>query len=322
MTFLPRRQPDGDADLDILWEEAMFVQKFRASSPFRIIRAAVPAAVIAMIGLAINACGEQDPATSRVTAPDAAAAVVNPASGTFYGATVALGPGNARTYVTIENGIPTELGVELNEGALQGLPTAGEHDGHNNMQHMMESAWDLPLPAQAVATAYKSVYFGWMPMGHGAPYDRPHFDFHFYVVPTAERLAIDVADAQWAQKAAALPSQEYWPARYFPLNLLINKPAAEVTVPGMGLHWLDVAAPELHGAEFRYTLFYGSWNGRIIFDEPMITKAVLESRESIDVTLPPAARYASEGFRAGGYRVYFDQTTQRHRVALTQLTRQ
>src|SRR5215204_3006651 len=36
-------------------------------------------------------------------------------------------------------------------------------------------------------------------------------------------------------------------------------------------------------------LFYGSWNGRIIFDEPMITKAVLESRETVDVTLPPRA---------------------------------
>jgi hypothetical protein len=93
----------------------------------------------------------------------------------------------------------------------------------------------------------------------------------------------------------------------------------EVTAPAMGLHWLDVAAPELHGAEFRYTLFYGSWNGRIIFDEPMITKAVLESRETVDVTLPPAARYASDGLRAGGYRVYYNDASDRHRVALTQL---
>jgi len=87
----------------------------------------------------------------------------------------------------------------------------------------------------------------------------------------------------------------------------------------MGLHWLDIASPELNGAEFRYTLFYGSWDGRIIFDEPMITKALLESRETVDVTLPPAARYASEGLRAGGYRVYFNEGTDRHRVALTQL---
>jgi hypothetical protein len=35
---------------------------------------------------------------------------------------------------------------------------------------------------------------------------------------------------------------------------------------------------------------------------------------------PPAARYASEGLRAGGYLVYFNEATQRHRVTLTKLT--
>jgi len=298
----------------------MFSHRPRAATALQIGRAAVPAAALVALVLVVNACEQQNRSASRLTAPEAASLAASTEDGTYFGATVTLNPGTARTYVTIQNGTPIELGVELNEGALQGLPTTGEHDGHNNMQHMMENAWDLPLPPQAGSTAYKSVYFGWMPMGHSAPYDRPHFDFHFYVVPTADRLAIDQADPEWAQKSANLPSQEYWPARYFPLNLLVGVPAGAVTVPKMGLHWLDVAAPELNGAEFRYTLFYGSWNGKIIFDEPMITKAVLESRETVDVTLPPAARYASEGLRAGGYRVYFDEATNRHRVALTQLT--
>ena len=300
----------------------MFSNRSRADLALQLARAAVPAAALGVLVLVINACEEQNRTVSRVTAPDAAVLAAGTRDGTYFGPTVTLKPGIARTYVTISKGTPTEIGVELNEGALQGLPMTGGGDGHNSMQHMMEATWDLPLPPQAGATAYKSVYFGWMPMGHGAPYDRPHFDFHFYVVPTADRLAIDQSDPAWAQKAASLPSQEFWPARYVPLNLLVNAPAAAVTVPKMGLHWLDTAAPELHGAEFRYTLFYGSWNGRIIFDEPMITKAVLESRETVDVALPPAERYASEGLRAGGYRVYFDQATQRHRVALTRLDRQ
>jgi len=285
----------------------------------QIARAAVPTTAIGVLVLVVNACEEQNRAVSRLTAPEAASLTDATQDGTYFGATVTLNPGIARTYVTIENGVPTELGVELNEGALKGLPTTGDQDGHHDMQHMMETAWDLPLPPQAATTAYKSVYFGWMPFGHSAPYNRPHFDFHFYVVPTADRLAIDPSDPQWASKSGNLPAQDYWPARYFPLNLLLNQPADAVTVPKMGLHWLDVAAPELHGAEFRYTLFYGSWNGRIIFDEPMITKAVLESRESVDVTLPPASRYASEGLRAGAYRVYYDEASDRHRVALTQL---
>ena len=296
----------------------MLSNTFRARLALHIARATIPGAVVAAFFF-VNACSDQRPGPARTTGPEVAPLVANSQDGTYFGDVVPLGPGNARTYVTLQNGSPLEIGVELNEGAIQGLPTTGGHDGHNNTHHMMTNAWDLPLPPQADATAYKSVNIGWMPTGHEPPYNRPHFDFHFYLVPTAERLAIDPADPQWGQKAASLPSQEYWPQRYFPLNLLINKPAGAVTVPAMGLHWLDIAAPELHGAEFRYTLFYGSWNGRIIFDEPMITKAVLESRETVDVTLPPAARYASEGFRAGGYRVYYDEATDRHRVALTQL---
>jgi len=296
----------------------MLSNRFWARLPLHIARATIPGAAIATF-FVVNACSDQNPA-ARPTEPVVASFATNaPDAGTYFGKVVPVGPGNARTYVTIQNGSPVEIGVELNEGAIKGLPTAGEHDGHNNTHHMMENAWDLPLPPQAGGTAYKSVYIGWMPTGHGAPYNRPHFDFHFYVVPTSERLAIDPSDPQWAEKAGNLPSQEYWPQRYFPLNLLIPVSADSATVPQMGLHWLDIGAPELNGGEFRYTLYYGSWNGRIIFDEPMITKAVLESRETVDVTLPPAARYASEGVRAGGYRVYFNEATDRHRVALSQL---
>ena len=297
----------------------MFSNTFRAHRALEIARLAAPAAALGALVLVVNACGEQDRPVARAVAPDAAFAASGLDDGMYFGRTVPLGPGIARTYVRIEGGAPVELGVELNKGALEGLPTAGEHDGHNNEHHMETNSWDLPLPAEAGATAYQSVNIGWMPNGHEAPYNRPHLDFHFYVIPTAERLAIDPSDPAWAQKAGSMPAPQFWPARYFPLNLLVNKPAPAVTVPAMGLHWLDVASPELHGAEFRYTLFYGSWNGAIIFDEPMITKQVLESRETVDVTLPPAGDYATEGYRAGGYRVYFDEASQRHRVALTQL---
>ena len=47
----------------------------------------------------------------------------------------------------------------------------------------------------------------------------------------------------------------------------------------MGVHWID---PEVAGVrrarQFTQTFIYGSWNGRLIFAEPMITKALLESR--------------------------------------------
>lgn len=298
----------------------MHSKSFRASLALQIARAAIPGAAIATF-IFVNACTEQEQPAARVVAPVAASAAATMGDGTYYGANVRLAAGLARTYVTIQNGAPAELGVELNRGALEGLPTVFEHGSHGGEHHMMENAWELPLPAEAGSTAYRSVNVDWMPNGHDAPYNRPHFDFHFYVIPTAERLAIDPADPEWVQKASNLPPQQYWPARYFPLNLLIPRSAPELTVPAMGLHWLDVAAPEVQTppAEFSYTFFYGSWNGAIIFDEPMITKKLLDSRATVDVTLPPAADYSTTGYRAGGYRVYWNEATQRHRVALTQL---
>ena len=93
---------------------------------FSILFRAIPAlklasgtAVAASILVAANACDQ-----SRPLAPDAAARTVGVAAeGTYYGTTVPVGPGIARTYVRVENGAPVELGIEMNKGALEGLPT-------------------------------------------------------------------------------------------------------------------------------------------------------------------------------------------------------
>ena len=297
----------------------MFSNMSRAVSALKL---ASVAAVAATIVAAASACGDQ----SRTTAPRGASRTLSATpNGTYFGAPVQLAPGIARTYLKIENGAPVELGVEMDEVALLGRPSTGGGHGGHTVHNMRDNMFELPLPAEAGITAYKSVNIDWMANGHKPPYDRPHFDFHFYVIPTAERLAIDPADPQWAQKAGNYPPPEYWPARYYPLSILVNEAPAAVTVPQMGLHWLDVAAPELPpngGAEFSHTLFYGSWNGAIIFDEPMITKKLLESRATVEVALPPAAKYSTTGYRAHGYRVYFDEASQRHRVALVQLATQ
>ena len=43
-------------------------------------------------------------------------------------------------------------------------------------------------------------------------------------------------------------------------------------VPMMGGHWVDPKAPELNGQVFTKTFLYGSYNGKMIHFEPMITK--------------------------------------------------
>jgi hypothetical protein len=263
------------------------------------------------------ACTEESSTTVSPNTRSSKAVAID--EGTYYGPVVTLGPGNARTYITIRNGAPAELGVELNEGALAGAAHDGGHDGHNNTKHRMEDMFNLPLPAEAgAATVYKTVNLGWMPAGHGAPYDRPHFDFHFYTISEAERRAIDPSDPQWASKVGSFPAPQFWPARFYPLSLLMACPRMRWVSRSWACTGWTSRAPSWRVAEFTETFFYGSWDGALIFAEPMITKKTLESRVSVDKTLPEAPVYAPAGMHAGGYRVYYDAERDRHRVALTQ----
>src|SRR5688500_10725677 len=62
-----------------------------------------------------------------------------------YGDAVAVGNGQARAYVTLDSTRkPAELGIALDESALEGLPTAGS--GHAG-DHAMPHTFLLDLPA-------------------------------------------------------------------------------------------------------------------------------------------------------------------------------
>src|SRR5690348_7922815 len=79
-------------------------------------------ALLALLGLALAACADDSPATSPA---DAAVDGYGPGAARVYGEPIALGAGHARTYVVVDrkNGnAPLELGVALDERALDGLP--------------------------------------------------------------------------------------------------------------------------------------------------------------------------------------------------------
>jgi hypothetical protein len=261
-----------------------------------------------------------------------------------YGPAQNVGNGTVRTYLTVDpkNGeIPLEVGVALSESAMNNLPTAAavtpDHAGHAGKPTVM-NMYLLDLPAQN-PTPYKFVQFDWNPVGHEPPgvYDLPHFDFHFYSVPVDVRNAINPANPEFATKAALYPAEPLRAPFYIDAAKPAGAPAAAVTVPLMGLHWLDVRSPELQGMAghpeafrpFTKTYIYGSWNGEFIFDEPMITRAYLMSKkdatdpavrdEIIAVSTP--AKYALSGFYPNAYRITYDSAAKEYRVALTQLVR-
>ncbi|HEY9228770.1 MAG TPA: DUF5602 domain-containing protein [Gemmatimonadaceae bacterium] len=257
-----------------------------------------------------------------------------------YGPAQTIGNGTVRTYIVLDdqdNRIPREVGVALSESAMETLPaavTAGM--GHENMPMMNMHMFELALPA-GNPTQYKFVQFDWNPVGHepAGVYDAPHFDFHFYTISAAEKNAIVPTDPQYATKAAKYPAEEFRAPFYIDAATPAQAPPAAVTVPQMGLHWLDIRSPELQGMAghpenfkpFTKTYIYGSWDGQFIFDEPMITQAYLLAKktatdsavrdEIIPVSTPKKRQIA--GFFPEAYRITYDAKAKEYRVAVTQL---
>jgi hypothetical protein len=233
-----------------------------------------------------------------------------------YGPPQKVGNGMARAYVVLDakaGQAPAELGIALDEKALDGLPGNG-----------MMYAFDLELPAQSPAP-YRFAELDWNPHGHVPPgvYTVPHFDFHFYTVPPAARDAIDPSDPDFAAEASNLPTGDLVPPFY-----VVPGPPAAVAVPHMGVHWSDVRSPELQGLlgnpagyqPFTKTFIYGSWNGSFTFLEPMVTRDYLLSHPDAVSPISVPARYAQPGWYPTSYRVTYDAQAKEYRIALSGMT--
>ena len=263
--------------------------------------------------LLLAACAQDaptPPATDASSAP-ASARAESPGLHRQYGPPVKIGQGMARTYVLLDaksGQRAVEIGVALDEGAMQGLPM----DGGMYM-------YDLRLPAKSPAP-YTFVQLDWNAHGHPpmGVYTEPHFDFHFYTISKAERDAIVPSDPAFAAKANNLPPEASRPAFYVPLVPPGGQPV-EAAVPMMGVHWFDVRSPEFNGGAFTRTFIYGSWNGQFTFYEPMITRAYLLSKPDAVSPISPLPQVQEPGQYPTAYRVSYDAQAREYRIALSGL---
>ena len=303
-------------------------------------------AVLLSLALVLVSCDDSSggPATGPAPAAEATPDAVVLSQGRevlrFYGAPVRVGNGLARTYLLVDRtnrDLPLELGVSLTDGVMEGLPAAEGPSVHPGAVHGHESMTVslLELP-HGNTTPYQFVQLNWNPSGHEptAIYGLPHFDFHFYTISKEEREAIVPADPDFAARAANLPAAEFRPPFYVDNGTAVSLPAGLVTVPRMGLHWIDVRSPELQAAlgnpagfqPFTKTYFIGSWDGRFIFGEPMITRAyLLAVRDAAGdeiIPLPAAARAEPPGFYPRAYRIAYDPRAHEFLIGLTVLLRQ
>ena len=240
-----------------------------------------------------------------------------------YGPAQTLGDGTARVYVALDAaGKPASLGVALSEKAMRNLP-------QTPMPGMPSAAMlMLELPAEAKATGFDHVMLDWNPQGHEPEkvYTLPHFDFHFYTISEEEQRQIVPNAPDFAKKANNIPENQYVPAGYVSAHTLMKVEPVAATIPLMGVHWLAGNAHELHGQTFTGTFLYGSYDGRFIFVEPMITKAYIESVKSAPggvITAPVSApsKVHNAGLYPTQYSITWNAGAKEYRISLDGLAK-
>lgn len=246
---------------------------------------------------------------ATIIMPDAAGGFTSRQSGpavkynTFYGPQVQMGNGHVRSWVNISHdGTPLAIGVEMTDGALTNLP--------QDPTDFAASTFALTLHQKAKSvTPFDHIVMDWNVHGHepAGIYDLPHFDFHFYKISVAEQMAIPPYNVASAGFDVPLPAG-YMPPTY------VRIPGG---VPQMGAHWADVTSPEFHGSIFTSTFIYGSYDGHVIFEEPMITLATLQSGNTIHKDIPQPMHYDPTGtYYPTRYNIWQDPANSRHYVSL------
>jgi Domain of unknown function (DUF5602) len=234
-------------------------------------------------------------------------------SGIFFGPSQDLGNGTVRTYAVLdEGGNPTEVGLRMTPAALDDLPetTAGPP-----LMLMLD------FPDQASATAFDHVMLNWNPHGHDPTvlFGKPHFDFHFDMVDMATIEGISASDPDYAAKAEHAPDAKYVPQGYV---VPPGGSAAEQAVPGMGVHLIDSGDTSLvpGSYDFEQIIINGTWDGRHIFTEPMVTREWLLTAPNSQQALKLPQMYQQAAYYPTTYGVHVDEQTKDYVISLGGMT--
>jgi len=219
----------------------------------------------------------------------------------FRGPEVTMGNGKANAFFkTDNNNTPLEIGFEMTMEALTGL--------NQDPATPALSTFVLPLDQKSLdLTPFDHLVINWQPHGHPPVglFNVPHFDFHFYTISLADRLAIPPYSPATAAKMDLLPSTGFIPVSYQP------DPGG---IPAMGKHWIDPA----DRVALSHMMIYGSYDGQVNFIEPIVTLAVLQAGNTITKPYAQPEKFAKTGkWYPTVYNIYKDQKTHQHYVTLS-----
>ena len=217
------------------------------------------------------------------------------------------GGGSAYAWVRLgPDDRPEAIGVSLSEAGYESLTDTS--DGHTSgLAKHGAVHLELEVPDEAPAP-YEHATLDWHPEGHPPPgvYTVPHFDAHFYFLSPQARKAIEAGPAQ------TFPDDRHVPSAYTPDS---------INTPNMGMHYLNLQAPEFNGEPFTHTFIYGFYQGEHTFLEPMVTTDVLSSNPDVNAEVPQPETYQKAGMYPDRYRIVHDAEAGVYRVVLEGLTR-
>jgi hypothetical protein len=164
-----------------------------------------------------------------------------------------------------------------------------------------------------LATPFDHVAVRWHPRGLGlkGTNEKPVLDFQFHLA-TPEQRAMITAEGDDLARARKPLAGRATPAGY---------ELAEGAVPTSGARWVDPASLGSHGRPFTRTLVYGSYDGRLTFIAPAITRSFLEARADVLESIKTPLSYPNPGLYPTACRVTYDPATREYTVALEGLTR-
>ncbi len=202
----------------------------------------------------------------------------------FKGKSVAFQHGTAFTWYEVDKtNKPLRIAIAIDDAAMASLDRGDGKDGHTH-----NNSVSLPMPAESHSSIFTHGLLNWNPMGHPLQgvYDLPHFDFHFFTISEPARLAIPPYE-QAPDKWNNYPAADYMPLNYVPIP---------PGVPHMSGHWVDVTSPELNGQKFTQSYIYGSYDGKVTYQEPMVSEAFLNANAGFTRSIPQAAKVEKPGW--------------------------
>lgn len=209
----------------------------------------------------------------------------------FKGPEVKMGNGMARSWITISHsGVPREIGVEMTDEVLSGLPT---------------SNFSVAIPMHNKAketTPFDHLYISWASHGHPLPgtFIGPHFDVRFYMMSLDDQLAIPAPPAPGFDN---LPPAGYMPASYF----------KDAPVSPIGLHWTD----GIYDNPVTKAMILGSYDGKFTFVSPIMILDVLQAGQSFSVPYAQPQYFATHNWYPTKYNIYENGATHKHYVTLS-----